>query len=83
MSAVPNKDKGGEMLNVFNNYNFDTQFTVKREINNSIPFLDVTNITNDNNILRTKWYRKPFSSGRYINYHSYHTYKINVNLILA
>lgn len=81
--AVPS-DKIDEVLNTFNNYNNDIQFTVEKETENSIPFLDMRVIRNElDNKLRTKWYRKSMSSGRYINYHSYHHPRMKINLMLA
>lgn len=80
--AVP-KNRAEVALFVFNSYNQHLQFTVEHESDNSIPFLDMKVIRNEENILKTCWYRKPMSSDRYISYHSYHPLKMKINLITA
>ena len=68
---IVKKDKIEEILSTFNNYNNNLQFTIERETNNSINFLDIQLIRTNNKII-TNWYRKSTASGRYINYHSHH-----------
>nr|CAI5855617.1 unnamed protein product [Callosobruchus analis] len=81
--ALP-EDKIDHVLAIFNSFNPNIQFTAERENNHSIPFLDMLVIRNPNtNVLCTKWYTKPMSSGRYINYFSYHPPRMKKNLILA
>lgn len=76
--------EGGEneILNVFNSFNPHIQFTIEKETNNSVPFLD-TKVIRNNNILLLDWYIKPTSSGRYLNYHSSHSEKMKINLVLG
>lgn len=69
------------ILNTFNQFDSNLQFTVEKEINNSIPFLDMCLIRTDNNKIITKWYRKPINSNRFINFYSYHPTKMKINLI--
>ncbi|XP_062533790.1 uncharacterized protein LOC134202820 [Armigeres subalbatus] len=72
-------------LDVFNEYDQHIQFTVELEKNGSLPFLDTIVIHREDGGMNTKWYSKPISSGRLLNYHSFHptTMKLNVanNLI--
>ena len=75
--------KVGSTLEMFNTYNRHIQFTVEYEKNNQIPFLDMLVTRTENNILKTSWYRKPYCSNRFINYHSYHPTKSKINLILG
>jgi len=82
ITAVPS-DKTNEILQVFNSYNRHIQFTIEHETNMSVPFLDTKLVRNEKNQIILDWYVKPTNSGRYINYHSYHTTKIKINLILA
>jgi len=59
------------ILDVFNSFHGRLQFTLETSINNSINFLDVTIILDDQRILFDR-YEKPTNTGRYINYHSQH-----------
>lgn len=56
------------------------QFTVETENDFAVPFLDMKVIRKGNQLL-TDWYRKPMSSGRYINWSSYHPMNMKINLI--
>nr|CAI5832331.1 unnamed protein product [Callosobruchus analis] len=81
--ALP-KDQIQHVLATFNGVNPNVQFTVKEERDNSIPFLDMVVMRDPStNALCTKWYRKSMSSGRYINFHSYHHPRMKRNLVLA
>src|SRR3978361_1736395 len=71
-----------EILDIFNGYNPHIQFTIEKETNNSVPFLD-TRVIRNNNTLLLDWYIKPTSSGRYLNYHSSHSEKMKINLVLG
>ncbi|XP_050515045.1 uncharacterized protein LOC126890234 [Diabrotica virgifera virgifera] len=71
-----------ELLYIFNDFDPHIQFTVETEDKHqSVPFLDTKLIRSNNNVIITDWYRKPISSGRYINYWSYHKYNTKINLI--
>lgn len=59
------------MLSLINSFHPKLQFTVETETNKSINFLDIQVSRNKQNIL-TKWYRKPFSSDRLLNFFSGH-----------
>lgn len=80
--SVP-KDRYTTALELFNSYDRYVQFTVEEETNNSIPFLDMLVLRNNDNMLQTKWYRKPYCSNRFISYHSYHPLRTKINLILG
>jgi len=71
-----------EIVETLNSYDPFIQFTMETEDEqNSVPFLDTKFIrTNDNKII-IDWYRKPCSSGRYLNYHSYHKHSMKINLV--
>ena len=49
-------------INTFNSYHQNLQFTHELQKNNSINFLDMTLICNDNHII-TNWFQKPTASG--------------------
>lgn len=77
-------DKVEYFLKQFNDYHPKLQFTVEIEENSSINFLDLTLIRNNSRI-QTKFFQKPISSGRYVNYFSNQplTHKKNVVSALA
>lgn len=72
MVAMNNKDIQ-RALNVLNSFQKDkVRFTVEYESDNhSINFLNVT-LTRLGTRISTNWYRKPFASGRLVNYYSSH-----------
>lgn len=80
--AIPN-DKITELISIFNNYDPNIQFTIETEHDQSVPFLDTLVRRNDQNKIQLDWYSKPSSSGRYINFNSYHTTKMKINVILG
>ena len=61
------------VLYTFNSYHKKLQFTIEREVNNKIAFLDLEVIRSDKDgTLTTNWYTKPSSSERILNYKSNH-----------
>lgn len=66
------------MLTTFNSFHDDINFTIEKENNSKLPYLD-TNIIREGNSLLIDWYQKPTASGRIINYHSKHSRNIIVN----
>ena len=60
-----------QMLNVFNSYDDRIKFTYEIEKNNSISFLDLQ-VINDNNHIITNWYMKPKFSEKFLNFSSSH-----------
>lgn len=72
LTAIPS-NKIDELLSAFNNFHPKLKFTTETEQNNEIHFLDLTIVRDSNtNALKTKWYTKPTSSSRYLNYNSQH-----------
>jgi hypothetical protein len=70
ITVVP-KDKIKFILEQFNNYHKNLQFTIETEENNKINFLDITLHHNDQKI-KTQWYTKTTWSSRYLNFNSNH-----------
>jgi hypothetical protein len=60
-----------ELLAHFNSFYATTKFTVEREKDASIPFLDVK-VTRKNGKVTTEVYRKPTDTGLYLQYDSNH-----------
>lgn len=71
------------VLQCFNSFNEHLQFTVERETDNSVPFLDTLVVRDNGNILKLDWYRKSTSSGRYLNFHSHHDLQHKINVVLG
>ena len=63
-----------------NSINKDLQFTYESEKNNTLPFLDLL-IVNERGQVRVNYYTKPTSSGRLVNFHSYHPYHQKIGVI--
>jgi len=63
--------KVNTILNTFNNIHNRLQFTVERESNRSINFLDLSFIVK-NNVLIIDWHEKETCLGRYLSYYSSH-----------
>ena len=68
------------ILEHFNAFHPKIQFTIEVEKNKSLDFLDMTLDHKNGPKIRTKWYQKPTSSGRYLSYFSEvpHHWKVNV-----
>ena len=69
-TIIPN-DKIDEMLYVFNAYDDRLKFTHETESNETLNFLELKLIRNNNRII-TDWYHKETYSGRLLNYKSNH-----------
>lgn len=80
--AIPS-NKVDETLEIFNNFHPNIQFTIEKETNNTVPFLDTLLIRTPENSVILDWYRKPMSSDRYIHYLSNHPTRQKINLVLA
>lgn len=74
-------DQIDTLLNTFNSFHSKLQFTIERESNNSIAFLDILLIRSNNNTIKTDWYQKPTFSERFLNYNSHHSFKQKLNII--
>ncbi|XP_062713765.1 uncharacterized protein LOC134290613 [Aedes albopictus] len=69
------------ILGIFNQYDPHLQFTMELEKEGALPFLDTLVIHNtDDHTLQTRWYSKAISSGRLLNYHSYHPTNMKLNV---
>lgn len=82
IAVIPQRE-AQKMLDEFNNYDQvhkKLQFTKEEECNRSINFLDMTLTIDNNGYIRSKWYQKAISSGRYLNFQASNptTHKRNV-----
>ena len=75
---------GPEKLKRFHNHlnsqNDSIQFTIEKEDNNSLPFLDVL-VTKEGSRMTTSIYRKPTHTDQYLHYQSYHHPRIKSGII--
>lgn len=83
LTAVP-EDKVDQILKAFNDYNPHVQFTIEKESNQKISFLEL-DIIRDGCSIKLDWYHKPSWSGRYMNFESHLplTYKKNTVSLLT
>lgn len=71
LAAVKKGDEE-EILKALNGFNENMKFTMEKENEKqSINFLNIT-IIREENTCKTRWYRKPFASGRLVNFYSAH-----------
>lgn len=72
------------VLTILNSYNEHVQFTVEiqDEVTKSINYLDVT-VANQGGKLKTKWFSKPISSNRLLNFYSAHPQSMIANTAIA
>lgn len=80
--AVPSK-QCNNIQNYFNSYHNNIQFTIEKEQDKSIAFLDVKLIRTDNQSIITDWYEKDINSGRLLNYCSSHPLKQKLSIMHA
>ncbi|XP_015124784.1 uncharacterized protein LOC107046642 [Diachasma alloeum] len=71
------------VLQCFNPIHDRIQFTVEREVERSISFLDVKIHRMNDGSLKLNWYQKPTSSGRVINYESNHLTAHKVGVVFG
>ena len=70
--ACLEKNKIEENLNFINSINHNIQFTVEKEVNNEINFLDIFMKRAPNGQLNFKVFRKSTHTDKYLDYNSYH-----------
>ncbi|XP_055546043.1 uncharacterized protein LOC129730608 [Wyeomyia smithii] len=78
--ALP-PDRVTVVLNIFNSFNNNIQFTIELEKDRKIPFLDMVLIRQTDQTIRTEWYSKPMASGRLLDFHSCHPLHLKMNTI--
>ena len=71
-----------KLLDVLNSKNNHIQFTIEKEENNSLPFLDI-HIHRSENKLAFKVYRKPTDKGILLNFNSNHSFSTKATVARA
>ena len=74
------KEHVKDVINTFNLYHKNLQFTYELEQSNSLNFLDITIFKKNNRLIRN-WFQKFTSSGRVINFSSNHPIQQKKNII--
>lgn len=80
--AIIKKDDEETILKTFNNYHKRLKFTIEKEQNNELPYLDMK-LHRDGNKIITDWYAKSIASGRIINYNSTQPTQQKINTALS
>lgn len=58
-------------------------FTTEHEGNNLVRFLDTKEVRKNDSTFVTDWYVKPTTSERYINYNSFYSKIMQINIVLC
>ena len=77
---IPN-NKIKDTIENFNSYHPRLKFTFELEIDNTLPFLNLLMIKNQDVTLATNWFRKNTFSDRYLNFPSNHLFKQKIAII--
>jgi len=77
---IINKNECDIILNEINKINKNIQFTMEKETNEQINYLDITIIRNKNT-LKTKWYEKNIKNKQILNFLSHHPISQKINTI--
>uniref|UniRef100_A0A5S6QL89 Reverse transcriptase domain-containing protein n=1 Tax=Trichuris muris TaxID=70415 RepID=A0A5S6QL89_TRIMR len=81
--AIVKQGKEDELLNHLNNlFPGKIQFTIEREEEGCLPFLDVL-VVKEGNQLKTKVYRKATNSEKYLNFLSNHPKSVKKGIVTA
>lgn len=77
---IIHEDKISGVLDVFNQYDHNLRFTIEKEKDMTLNFLDVSIKRELDGSIRTNWFMKPMASGRLINFHSSHSLNQKLNV---
>lgn len=73
-------DDVDEVLGFFNAFHHKIQFTMEKEVDGCLPYLDLKIHRSPDNLMTTSWYFKSCSSNRIINYNSGHPTSMILNV---
>ena len=80
--TIVKKNQIDKKFDTINNFHPSLTFTVEKEQNGCLPFLDMS-IYNENGILSSGWFRKPTDTGLTLNYHSLAPFKYKKSVIIG
>ena len=75
------EDQVDNVLAQFNSFHPNVQFTIERELDKKLNFLELTICRNNDNTLTTTWFRKTTASLRYMNFYSNHSLAQKISII--
>lgn len=82
MLIITDEENALVFMNLFNSFDPNIKVTCNKEIDNSLSYLDMT-LYRENNKILSKWYSKPYSSGRLVNFYSDHEDSIIINTAVS
>ncbi|XP_055701741.1 uncharacterized protein LOC129801012 [Phlebotomus papatasi] len=74
------RDDVEALVPLFNSFHPKIQFTLEREQDGVLPYLDLSIYRDETNVLSTVWYCKPSASQRMLNYNSAHPRSTIINV---
>ena len=80
--VLAHRDEIDDILRILNGYDPLIQFTMEREVDKSIPFLDMKLHRDEGRIL-TDWFKKEYASGRILDFLSSHSFNIKMNTAMG
>lgn len=80
MLIITNSKGVTSVLDAFNAYNKEIQFTIEIEQNNKLNFLDMT-LYREQNTITTAWNKKPVASGSILNFYLEHPKTVKIAII--
>jgi len=79
--CIMKEDEVERFLLTLNSIHPNIKFTVEMEVNQNISFLDLSICRNGISDFKYRWYCKPTSSGRMLNFYSNHPYSQRLNVL--
>ena len=79
--VIKSREQAENILEFLNNQHKTIKFTMEKELNGSINFLDVKITRNSDNTISTSTYRKPTFTGVMLNWNSLTSIKYKLGLI--
>ena len=76
----PHQEDVQILLDHVNSIRISIQFTMEKEQDNKLPFLDVL-VTRTEQGFRSSVYRKPTFTGQYLNFNSHHRYSVKKGIV--
>lgn len=80
--CIINKASSDAMLNELNKFHENIKFTIEKETNNELTFLNIK-ISHCESVIYTNWYKKPFASNRLLNFFSTHNRSTIINTAIS
>ena len=79
--CIIKKGKEDELLKNLNSHRSSIQFTMEKEVNGSLSFLDCNLNKKEDNFLEVSIHRKPTHTDRYLNFRSHHPAQVKRGIV--